>query len=259
MCRFLIDRKDSIGWGTVKKFIISRSFKIWPSYYFFFFVGNATALALYGSNHAGAAVSWSNWPKFLFFYSNYRGTENYIFDHLWSLCVEEHFYLLLPFGLWVWSARLKKIPLFYMIGFSILAGNLMRICSLLIHFEPYAATHNRIDSLLWGALLYLLQKEKALEKIDRSILFISGFILLITTIALENFLPLLYKQLFFHGLTPISFFFLLSGSMGFEMKQLHWLRIIYLLSGFFLAFIATHLIEETGLKYRERWFAKNPP
>lgn len=80
---------------------------------------------------------------------------------LWSLSVEEHYYLVFPFLFTlfypVWS---KKTTVFVLVTiclailayrFSIILPNLS-----LTNNEAYVGTHTRIDSIMWGALIALV-------------------------------------------------------------------------------------------------------
>lgn len=79
------------------KFFLQRGFKIWPSYYAFLIFGSLVALCFYHSKHQDQIIPLWDMKRYLFFYQNYTGAPfHWSFDHVWSLCVEEHFYILLP-------------------------------------------------------------------------------------------------------------------------------------------------------------------
>jgi peptidoglycan/LPS O-acetylase OafA/YrhL len=282
--RVLIDQREFFSISVVKRFVIARAFKIWPSYYAFLLLGSLLFFYLY-PGHPSTVIHGSDWFKYLFFYQNYRGTNHIIYDHIWSICVEEHFYLILPIAMLLWVKSTKSFPLSYCFLFAILAGNILRSCSYLIHFETYSATHNRIDALSWGCLLYALESELILKNWNRTWLFLSGLALFFTGVYIHHSFDLdLYRNLIFHGLMPFAIFLLLAGSLHFRSPYLDWLKyisyysyswylwhqvyeykledrwhysligkILYLIIGFAVAMLATHLIEEPGLGLRERW------
>ncbi|MEW9625851.1 acyltransferase family protein [Rhodanobacter geophilus] len=86
---------------------------------------------------------------------------NQAFSHAWSLCVEEHFYLLFPLLAW-WLARRSSRAL--VIGFAVLVvatGMLLRGHAVL-HGKAwlesvYYPTWTRLDGLLAGAMLATIQ------------------------------------------------------------------------------------------------------
>ncbi len=138
-------------------FILSRGLKIWPSYYFFLFAGTVVAYFLYATSSPKQLIPLAEWPRYLFFYRNYRGGSHPAFDHIWSLCVEEHFYLLLPAVLVVMQkfGFRKPLHLVFAFGCAVAAGIAGKLLGWLVHFETYSATHNRLDALAWGCLLWL--------------------------------------------------------------------------------------------------------
>jgi peptidoglycan/LPS O-acetylase OafA/YrhL len=89
----LLAEKDLTGKIDIKKFFIRRGFRIWPLYFLLIAV-------------TPFIVSWLNKPSpdylsTALFYNNFHsmttGNWEYPFAHFWSICVEEHFYLVWPF------------------------------------------------------------------------------------------------------------------------------------------------------------------
>lgn len=145
----------------IPRFLIRRAFKIWPPY-FVYLAGLAVILFFAAPPHQAGVqtlkgVVWQLLPGLLH-------VQNYFWSargHLWSLSVEEHFYVLLPLLLTVMikpgaSARrpLAALPL---IGLALAATCLVLRCLNVgrayepsIHYNP---THLRIDSLFCGVVL----------------------------------------------------------------------------------------------------------
>ena len=147
----------------LKEFYIKRFFRIIPAYLFI--------LALYFAipgfkEKPGLAPLW----KFLTFTQNLRLDlrETRAFTHAWSLCIEEQFYLLLPFTL----LALARTKLFRYGGYLVLAliisGLLARVYCWFQFVEPasedpgmyaiwykfiYYPTYARLEGLLTGVCI----------------------------------------------------------------------------------------------------------
>ncbi|MES2565286.1 MAG: acyltransferase [Bacteroidota bacterium] len=89
----LLVEKETTGRIDIKKFFIRRGFRIWPLYFFLIAV-------------APFIIEWlekpsPNYIANIFFYNNFNtmitGNWEYPFAHFWSICIEEHFYLVWPF------------------------------------------------------------------------------------------------------------------------------------------------------------------
>lgn len=140
---------------SFQRFFIRRGFKIYPSFYLFLLV-TAVASRLVFRRFPPAAATLLN----VLFVMNY--TSKNAWDHLWSLGVEEHFYIFLPLLLMILirispnaQDPFHRLP---WVAFVIaLACPAFRAISVLIgtpnYHWAYAASHERIDSLFFGVLL----------------------------------------------------------------------------------------------------------
>lgn len=198
------------------KFILQRGFKIWPSYYFFI---------LFFFWYKGRDFTWDNIGKYLFFYQNYTGESSPI----WSLCVEEHFYLLLPL-LFILIQAFKgdvKIKIMKISVISIIAsGILFKFASYYLtrSQDTFAGTHNRLDGLAWGVLLSInLYQNTSLRK--PWLYVIAGITILIVTIITSIYCPY-FKKLLLHSLTPFSFYLIIAGLYKVDFSRLYLLRIV---------------------------------
>ena len=138
----------------VGRFLVRRGFKIWPAYFVF-------------------VVYIFLWVSFIdreAFPGNVRGilpnllhVQNYFWsprEHTWSLAVEEHFYLALPFLLLLLVSRqtskFTAIP-----ALPYIAVSVFMLCALFRlnayayppRYNPHFATHLRMDSLFFGVML----------------------------------------------------------------------------------------------------------
>ena len=81
-------------------------------------------------------------------------------DVIWSLCVEEHFYLLFPLGLLLmarrgWSWR-KQAKVLFGLCLAALAWRYFISWRLTLEWDwTYRATDSRFDAILWGSVLAL--------------------------------------------------------------------------------------------------------
>jgi len=157
-------RMQALG-GAVAggEFYIKRFFRIIPVY--------LLVVAIYFlipgfREHEGIAPLW----KFLTFTQNFGldlAAER-AFSHAWSLCVEEHFYLVLPWLIGPLAASGSARTAIW-VGASVLIGGLiLRACSWLELFHPqgniiawwewvYYPTYNRLDGLLFGVCAAAVQ------------------------------------------------------------------------------------------------------
>jgi peptidoglycan/LPS O-acetylase OafA/YrhL len=150
----LMKEVEEHGRIDVRRFLIRRGFKIWPPYFAFLaFVGVWLAFV---DGKSMMSVARRLGPNLLHL-QNYFGSPR---GHTWSLAVEEHFYLALPFLLVLllrWQGEgpraLRMLP--------VITAGLCLLCALLRlqaystkpWYNPYGATHLRIDALFFGVAL----------------------------------------------------------------------------------------------------------
>ena len=157
----LVEELHHRGKIDVTRFLVRRGLKIYPAYFVFiaYLVAMPTLKALLAGRDGWATFvqQWLlYWPNLLFL-QNYVGTNPA--GHTWSLAVEEHFYLTLPFLL-AWLASQGRIrQLLFVCSASGVLFLLLRIASVAtndVHAERMAATHLRLDALLCGVGLRAL-------------------------------------------------------------------------------------------------------
>ncbi|MFB1481172.1 acyltransferase [Corallococcus sp. RDP092CA] len=149
---------------SLRRFYLRRALRILPSF--------LVVLGLYLF-----VPAWSERPletpawRFLTFTQNF-GLRINGFSHAWSLCVEEHFYLVLPLTVLALRGRLRAPSLLALAGGVMLGGMLLRGGLWLRYFstlgptEPgwrdfdmllYYPTYARLDGLTCGVLLAALR------------------------------------------------------------------------------------------------------
>lgn len=167
----VFDEIKSTGRFNYKRFLIRRGLRIYPPFYLLLFF---SVIASHYALIPGILSPRSFFGEF-FFLQNYLGT---LWNHTWSLAVEEHFYLLFCFLMVLLMKAGKKtevvlkfLPLYIcFMGISLLALRVIEI-----YLSPYAQlhrvlsswilpfTHFRLDSMCAGVLLrwaYVSQTEK---------------------------------------------------------------------------------------------------
>lgn len=177
----LLSEYEKNGKVDVMKFYIRRAFRIWPLYFLMILV--APVLTYFFQEQS---------PGYLLhflFAGNFdiidQGTKSVATDHLWSICIEEHFYLICP--LLIAFIPVKKLP-----------RALLSIILISILYRAYAATHienygsvlylhtlSRIDILALGSLFGYLFHQKKLEfnhSLPVRLIIYSIFILLLINV-----------------------------------------------------------------------------
>lgn len=237
------------------KFFLQRGFKVWPSYYTFFIIGSLLARFLYHSTAPEEIVPINGSARYLFFYQNYKGPPfHWSFDHVWSLCIEEHFYILLPLLFIVVQRINKKYILLLMVVSLIFMGNVSKIVMLFYSNskDTYAATHNRIDALAWGVLLNLVivYAEPVVRSVKYSrMMAITGITFLAIAIYIEHLsISVFYHKVVFHSFVPFCFALTIGGLYYYDFSRLKILRFIayysynwYLWHPIYVKFILFHI------------------
>jgi len=144
-------------------FYLRRAFRILPAFW--------AVLALYALWPAfREAPGMEPWWKFATFTMNVSIDygRNQAFSHAWSLCVEEHFYLLFPALAW-WLMRRPSAPRFVWLCALLVLGGIALRSAVWLHFNAvdpprnwfiediYYPTWARLDGLLAGVSLAVLK------------------------------------------------------------------------------------------------------
>ena len=147
----LLEKKDT-GSIQMGKFYLRRILRIFPLY--FLIVG--LAYLVYHPGHPDV-----NFSKYLYFWGNFYTIElnNWpvgFLTPLWSICIEEHFYLIIPFLVLITPLRLVH---WVLIG-VIIASMVYRYAQVPTDnwFTIYCHSLSRCDLMAVGGLLHLLSK-----------------------------------------------------------------------------------------------------
>lgn len=165
--RLLIQEYEQSGRISLKAFYIRRAFRVQlPSYFYLAVIGVCSMI-------------WSREEFFssVFFLRNYFDVGGPYTSHLWSLAVEEHFYLIWPAFLAVASVKYgQRVALVAATGIGLWRALASHLLPLLFSgaFAPYR-TDYRIDSLFWGcAFAFVLHRR---ESIKATLPFIAAYVI----------------------------------------------------------------------------------
>ncbi len=290
--RPLVDSLEAGQRPRMRLFFGKRFSKILPSYLFFLVAGMLLAIILVRPFAPEMLPTWKEIPQYLFFYRNYGGPPpRLLFEHTWSLCVEEHFYLILPvICLLLWKFK-REASLFPLAIFILVAGILIRLYTASSGFAEYPTyTHNRIDALAWGVLVTIMGR-KWTKLHGKDIFLLLGVVMFPLGLWISDQWEGFMRLFFLHTLAPFSFALILGGLLGRTIpvwfNPLRWVAyysynlylwhffilhpvrhfigqketgfLVYaVLSGIF-ALLTTAFIEEPCSKLGRRWLNKISP
>jgi peptidoglycan/LPS O-acetylase OafA/YrhL len=155
----LMKEKHLNGNISLKNFLIRRILRIWPLFYTMLLFAFLTPyiLKLFQLSYSDAGYA-PNWLMSVLFLENYQMMITDSVPNvsplwvMWSLCIEEHFYLVWGFVFFV--IPIKKTP--YLILISIFIANISRIIYSQFHLGTFDLLTN-VDYFAYGAIpAYLL-------------------------------------------------------------------------------------------------------
>jgi peptidoglycan/LPS O-acetylase OafA/YrhL len=166
---------------SLKEFFLKRLFRIIPIY--FFIVAIYFCIPFFREKESLPPL-W----KFLTFTQNFGlnraayGT----FSHAWSLCVEEHFYLFLPFILLFLQYTNSFKKAYWIIIFLFIASLLLRLYSWYYLYLPNSGSKEKID--FWAMYSYY----PTYNRLD-------GLLVGVSIAGIYQFLPALWQRIAKYG------------------------------------------------------------
>ena len=103
----LLQEQERTSTIRLSQFYVRRAFRIFPAAFVFL----AVVVGLYWRE-----MHWTHVAAAVFYVSNMDVSRPWIFGHLWSLSIEEQFYLLWPFALRTW--RRQKLAILLCVFFG---------------------------------------------------------------------------------------------------------------------------------------------
>jgi peptidoglycan/LPS O-acetylase OafA/YrhL len=185
----LLREFDRDGALNLRDFYVRRAFRILPPYYLYLLVVCiAATLGFLPVTRIQAASA------FLFLWDYFPKIKAWPLEHLWSLSVEEQFYILWPISLVACLRRSRRSAQHLALACLVVAPALR----VLAHFtSPYYSTqiyymlHTRMDSLMFGCLTALSQNEPWFEttyrRMARYVYPMIGFVLVISPMLTHRF------------------------------------------------------------------------
>jgi peptidoglycan/LPS O-acetylase OafA/YrhL len=199
----LFQEYKKTGSIDLKRFLIRRGLKIYPSFYLLIVTAGILSLVLHS-----ATLRSQTLVSAVFAQGYFPGSGHALLSHTWSIAVEEHFYLLLPLLLLLLISRGRSGD-----PFRAIPGLFLILVAICFAFRWYTLpaiidarmTHMRIDALLAGvALGYFYHFRRSL--FDR---FTGHYALMLATLMIIPSLLLPQRNHFMQtfGLTGLLFGF----------------------------------------------------
>lgn len=180
ICGILFDTREREGYFRV--FYSRRILRVFPLYYL-------TLLVVAAVDHFhGIRLDYHYWAHFFYIQNLLPGYTSHLdlepmteIGHLWSLAVEEQFYLVWPLVVWLCRDRRTLLRVTWLlIGASCAA----RFGAHWLHLSPlrsYFTTPTRGDAILLGSVLALIRREPVYAVLERyaKYVFLAGLALMI--------------------------------------------------------------------------------
>jgi peptidoglycan/LPS O-acetylase OafA/YrhL len=178
----LLKEKERNGTIDLKRFYIRRILRIWPLYFFLIAITPFLIHFLHESQ--------PDYLSTVLFYNNFHTIQThswaYPFSHFWSICIEEHFYLIWPLVI-LFIGKRKLISTFVLL---ILLSISFRLYTCYTNpdawYTLYLHTLSRIDVLIIGAIGAFYYNEHPFEfRLDK-VTRIALYILFIVVMCIEK-------------------------------------------------------------------------
>lgn len=200
-----------------KAFYIRRTIRIFPLYYLalicYYYLPHVLSLLYQFSDSFNQQIYYYTYLQ------NFARTFNWDSSgpiHFWTLSVEEHFYLLWP-AIVYFGCRFKQNWLLYISGLLILGPLLLRFYMLSSGYVIEFFTFTRLDQLVLGGVLAILERKNLLNGKSKKAYIISaltGAAFFILCSIFNDF----YQDLFKHTALGMFYFGIIGLCVIYEHK-----------------------------------------
>lgn len=231
---------DRTGTVSLRDFYIRRTLRIFLPLYIAFTLAAVLARFVFGLSPGNRL----GWLSMLFYFYNYANVLNWNaivppgLTVIWSLAVEEHFYLLFQVAYLALIRRRmsnrKQARILFVLCLAALCWRLIVYVPLHVKVWTYFATDCRFDSILWGCILALRNNPRfgdppLVPQRLRFPSFLCGLLLIGGTLVQKS---MLFRETFRYTIQAIGlyliFFFVLTSISHPSVKWLEWKPVRYL-------------------------------
>lgn len=206
------------------KYLMRRILRIWPLY--FIYLLSTILISVLFINHS---VSLNRVAGNIFFYDNIltaiKGF-NYNFSsyHLWSISLEEQYYLLLPFLIpWLIKQNARFIKRFVAIIALLLILTRVLLSLLNSNYFVYYMSPVSGDSFLAGIILGLGIFDNWLQKTNSYVAFVTGCLFLLLLYNMPQRGGHGFQNVLLYTIPALSFVFFFIAAVYSDKKILTWL------------------------------------
>jgi len=271
----LLDETERTGRINIGKFYLRRVFRLFPP----LLITLVMAYSLVALGLLDGGISWTGILAQLLYFANYYGL---FFDPgnttaagtgiLWSLAVEEHFYMIYPAvlaGLLALGLSRPRIVVVLAIACLVVLAWRMYLAGLpnFVTERTYYSSDTRVDSIVFGCLLALAANPKS-AKPDTSNPFLEPTsAMLLTTAAIVMAITLLWRDAYFRetfryslqglALMPVFYFAIkCAKQLPFTLLNQPWVARIGVYS--YAMYLIHHIIINVIVK-NAPWLAARKP